>query len=769
MREGQGLSIALAATLLVFPGHALAQSVAPEPAADPARNSQAAPSADATSPDDIIVTANRRSENVQKVAGSISVVTGTALAKAGISKSLELGQGLPNVNIVGEYNTVAPRISIRGVGLADFNANANSPIGIYFDDVYVSSNQGQMFQLFDLQRTEVLRGPQGTLYGRNTTGGAIKFFSNLPTDQFELKATLRVGNYGERAGELVLSGPLAGDVLKARIAVTGEVRDGLTFNRLTDQRNLNNVRNGAARAIFVFEPDPKFRATVNLHGGIANPRGVAYKPRGTIDPLTGAQCGEAAIIARQCGDALGYRETDPDPFSVAKNYVGPEYLRSVGAALTLEKTFDWAKLTSISAYDDIYSNRTEDSDSSPGQILEVNNHSWTKQFSQELRLTSPGGRRFNWIVGGYYFYKDVRFDNFYDAFRSLRPLVGFDPADFVATIRHDATEKDEAIAGFGRVDYAITDRLKISGGLRYTHERETLKLGVALEDQPIEFGPAIAPVPVLSFSGATSANKLTWDAGLNFQLTNNVLAYATIARGFKSGGFNGGVVFDISQVTSFRPETITSYEIGLKVQSPDHRLTFNVAGFYYDYSDLQVFTFVNRSSGVPIEILDNAANARVYGLEAEATAAVTPSLRVGATFGYLKTEFLNFQSALASADFTGHRLANAPAVTASASIDWTRPLTERTKLFANLLASYRSKVYFDSSNRASLSQGGYGLVNARLGVEIGDRNQWSISVWAKNLFDQRYYRSIADGSQFGFELLTIGDPRTFGLEASIQF
>ncbi len=710
--------------------------------------------------DVITVTATRREEDIQDVAASISVFGGDRLARAGITNSNEIAQAAPNVTITSTFNNANPRIFIRGVGTADFNPNAASPVGVYVDDVFLASTNALQFQLFDVQRVEVLRGPQGTLYGRNTTAGAIKYFSNLPTDEFEATGTFRYGNLDYYNARGAISGPLIEDVLNARVAFTVEGRDGNTLNRLTGEKTGNDLRDWAVRGLFNFTPAADWDFLLNVHGGRSSPHTVVYKPRGVFDDM-GAPCTTAAAVNFECFDALGYRDND-NLYEVANNVVGREIVENIGVSLQIEKDLGWATLTSISAAEKVTVDREEDSDGSPNQLLEITYDHESKQFSQELRLTSPGGQRFNWIIGGYYFLDDVYFNNGYDLLRELRPFTGFDPDSFVAFVDQIFTQDDESFAFFGRVDYLLTDSFKISGGIRYTWEERSFTQDVSLVE------PDFA-IPLFSVGDSITNDRVSGDIVLDYSVNDDVMLYASVARGFKSGGFNGGIVFDPAEVTSFGPETITSYEFGVKSRAADGRLTFNASGFYYDYEDLQVYTLVNpEGGGVPIQVLDNASDAKVYGLEAEVDFHATPDLQFYGTLGLLKTEFVDYFSDVADNDYTGNRFARAPEITATAGLLYDRPITSGLNLIANFDASYRSEYFFDAGNTARLHQEGFWLANARIGVESSNSG-WALSFWAKNIFDTEYFRDIIDLSLFGFDGTTVGDPATYGVEATIRF
>jgi len=691
--------------------------------------------------EEVIVTANRREESIQDVAASISVVGGKTLERSGIFNSNDIGQVIPNVTITSTFNNSNPRIFIRGVGSADFNPNASSPIGVYVDDVYLASTNLLQFQLYDLDRVEVLRGPQGTLYGRNTTGGAIKYISNQPTDEFEAEGTLRAGNLDERAVQGAISGALSENGVSARLAFNAEKRDGNTENRLTGNDSGNDIKSWGARVLLSYEANPDLRFLLNVHGGHANPHTVVYKPRGTMTP-DGEPCATGAALKFQCSDVLGYSDNH-DLYSVANNVVGREKVKPFGGSLEIENHFDLGTFTSITAADTVDLQRTEDSDGSPNQLLEITYADKSKQFSQEFRLSSVGGETLNWIVGAYYLYEDVKYDNQYDVLRSLRPVFGFDPGNFVVLADQNVKQNGKSGAVFGRLDYALTGKVKLTAGLRYTYEEQTFSESVALTEP--EF-----TVPLFTVHDDRNDSKFTGDVILDYQLNEEVMLYTSVSQGFRSGGFNGGIVFDPEEVTAFGPETLTSYEIGFKSQAEDGRWTLNSSAFFYQYDDLQVYTLINPpSGGVPIQILDNASDAQVYGMEADGSFAITYEVRITASLGLLETEFKDYQSIAADQSYSGNRFGRAPETTASIGLSLNQPLSNGFEVFGNLDAAFRDQFYFDATNSDRLEQDGYWLVNARLGFGPED-GKWSVSIWGKNIFDEEYYRDIIDLSQFGF-------------------
>jgi iron complex outermembrane recepter protein len=711
--------------------------------------------------EDIVVTAQRRSENIQDVPISITAITSETLRDAGSFSSTEIAQSVPNLTVSTTYVGSAPRFFIRGVGLGDFNASSTGGVGLYVDDVFLGSPNLLTFALFDLDRVEVLRGPQGTLYGRNTTGGAIRFESARPTNDLSGYATARYGRFSELRLEGAVSGPVLGDTVRARVAGLYTSRDGTLFNRFTNRRE-NESEAWALRGIIEADITENLEASINVHGGRATPDTTRFQHRGIIDPATGGLCGLNAILAFQCVDVLGYRDTDNDLFAGDYNNAGKERVSTFGVTGRLVLDGGPVTVTSITAYDWVRRVAVEDVDASPNNLVDATWNQPSRQFSQELRFASNDGGNFNWIVGGYYL-RDSR-----DAVNRFRVLPDF-PVASSFEARQSYSQVTQALAVFGQADYRLTDALKVTVGLRYTAE-DTDYTELA-QFEAAGASPLVPPIPFLSVNDSVNSERVTARFALDYQVNDDVLLYASYNRGYKAGGFNGGFATSLAQKAPFQPETLNAYEIGLKTDLFDRRVRFNVAGFYYDYSDLQVFT-LRQAGGIPAQILENAANAEVYGLEAELTIVPTAGLQFDAGLGLLHTSLKDFvtldPATLLPRDLSGNRSRNAPELTFNAGVTYDTALSDTLALGFNLNARYQSSVFFDVDNNPRLTQGGYWLANGRVSLGHPEDN-WRVSLFAENLFNQRYYREVANLGDFGLDEIAVGDPRTYGVELSVRF
>ena len=527
---------------------------------------------------DIVVTAQRREQNLQDVPVAVTAFSGETIADLGIRSSADIASVVPNLAIGlpgGEGNQ--PLIYIRGVGLADFNSNNAGPNGVYVDEVYISSPGAQTFQLFDLDRVEVLKGPQGTLYGRNATGGAINFITAKPSRDFQARASLSYGSFDTITGEAAIGGPI-GDGVRFRLAGTGTHSDGYVRNLLTGRRE-NGQGSFALRGQLAFDVADNFDALLGVHGGRVDTRSPQFRSLGLLDPATGfsTPCALDAIRANQCGNALGY--VSPRRFHDG-DYNKSEHLEvgNWGGAAHLNWRIGGVTLTSISAYDDVDKTHREDSDASPASLLEVDYHVRSKTFTQELRLSGSGGG-VTWVAGGYYLHETLRQNQTVDLFRELRFLVpdggadtagaatGGAPVLFARTINRQTTE---AAALFGQVEVALTPALRATLGGRYNHERKRFIATSQFEEDFIDgFAIPGGVLPLYVFDNRKTYDNVSFKIGLDYDIADDVMAYASISTGFKSGGFNGGFLsFDPAeaavQAGPFEEETLTAYEIGLK-------------------------------------------------------------------------------------------------------------------------------------------------------------------------------------------------------------
>ncbi|MBL8648727.1 MAG: TonB-dependent receptor [Sphingosinicella sp.] len=705
----------------------------------------------ATGIEEIVVTAQKRAQNLQDVPVSVTAFSDTAIREAGFTNSLSIGDQVPNLEIK-TFGGV-PNIFIRGVGNNDFNASSIGPISIYRDDVVVASTGSQIFSLFDLERIEVVRGPQGTLFGKNTTGGAIQFFSKLPGDEFEGNARFGYGRFDLFEAEAAASLPL-GEGLSLRVAGIVRRRDGEKTNLFTGEDAIN-VDEAAARAILRWHPSADTDVRLSIGGGRDRSDYLENKPVGTID---GA-------------DLFGYTDPYPDKANLL-NFNGPSRNHSDNLFINLNITQSIGDLTfkSITGYDKSDVDNRVDVDGGPFRIDEITFLTDAEQITQEFQLAYDSGP-LNAIGGLFYFQENLDADSNADLLGEL----SF--ADGALPLITRATRKNKAYAIFGQATYAVAPAFRVTLGGRYTIDKvratHRADLVPGFFDADIPDGAAVPLVPFARMKD--TFKSFSWRVSADYNVTDDVLAYASIDKGFKAGGFNIGIITSVAERTQVDPEYLTSYEIGIKSTLFDRRLRLNVSAFYYDYTDLQVLS-VNRQAGstVPTLGLDNAADAEIKGIELEATALPTDWLDLGLNLGILDAKYKNYLSGAIDPetgeprDFSGNRLPGAPKFTLSTFAQVTIPVGDfETRWRAEY--NYTGKKYYNNAQSDLISSGeGYGLLNLRATLADPAKG-WELAAWAKNVTGKAYIVDATDTSGFGFVPRYYGERATYGVELSLRF
>jgi iron complex outermembrane recepter protein len=733
---------------------------------------------------DIVVTAQRRDQRVQDVPVSITALSGESLRDLGISDVQDLSSVSSNLNIKTLYGFSNPTIFLRGVGFNDFSGNAVSAVGLYLDEVYVGPPAAQLFQFYDTDRLEVLKGPQGTLYGRNTTGGLINIVSNRAGDRLEGFADISYGRFNRVRVEGGIGGPIVGDTVRARISGFALRSEGYVRNLLTGNRN-NNEQAWGTRLALDLAPAPALTAQVNLSYGRANGGARQLKQRGLFpvdpqfaNPLTGQNnqpvlCADQFLGSANCVDALGYSDTNPNPFEGEYNVEGRERVTMFLGSARLRWDIGAATITSVTGYIDSNRNTNEDTDSSPNQLIEGTYLTDDEQFSQEIRIASNPGSAVNWIFGGYYLTDRIRNDGFFDFFRQLRPLftnatnpTGVSLANFVFKGGYPYVQHTRSLSGFGQADFELFPRVRATIGARYTSERKTIDYRSIADDGFFTF-VATSPSNPGAIDPVLSFDDLSGRVALEYKPHDDLMLYVSYSRGFKSGGFNAAFTTNIDTVRPFGPETINAYEAGIKSDWLNGRVRFNAAAFLYDYQNLQVFTFVNRNGNSPQLVIDNASDALIKGFEAELTVRPLRGLTALISGGYLDARYRNFRSAITSLSYSGNRLPGSSRVTLSGVLRYDGTVGS-TGIYAQVDGAYRSRVFFETANTQRLSQPGYALVNGRLGVRLLDE-RLDLSAFVNNLTNRRYLIDAIDLSSFGLDQLNYGEPRTFGVQARVTF
>ncbi|WP_203292447.1 TonB-dependent receptor [Maricaulis parjimensis] len=751
MKKQLTQSASLRVLALAAAGLGLA-TTAPAVAQDNAPSSRA-------SEDVITVTARRREESLQDVPLSVSAFGETQLEDLQATDITTLQNAVPNLTIhTGDAENAV--IYIRGVGQVDSLAFAEPGVGVYLDDVYLARTQGAILDVFDVERVEVLRGPQGTLYGRNTIGGAVRFISTRPGDNPGLQLEMGYGSYDHVFGRARLSGDLVEDQVAGKLALFYSARDGYATNELdgTDDGDVNRI---AGRTGLLFTPRDDFEFEITLEGMVDRPDTSRTPARATavagVDPGTG----NIAIFDAQ-----------DDPYSIRASFNDLDDLSSWGVTARAEwQVSDAIKLTSITALRQMDYDSNLDLDATELEIFEIFVRQEAEQFSQEFRAEYDAGGPLQ-MTGGVYYFDDAD-----DTFNGLAgasialPLGGgvYFPYPLQSASTND--QDTQAWAAYFDASYALSDNLRLSGGLRYTRESKSFARIQEL------YAPGTPnPPPFRDGTGFEVTNvdveedfeALTPRIGLDYRVNDDLLLYALASRGFKSGGFDGrsNTPFDAEP---YDPEFVWSYEAGVKSTLADGDVTLNFALFRNDYTDLQLSSFTaNPGTGAFEAQFTNAGEAVIQGLEAEAIWRAAPGLTFSGHVGVMDAHYEEYIGP-GGIDISDQReLVNAPAWSGglAATYEWVLDNDLFARVHAD--AAWRSKTYPTVSSSETLAQDGYAVVNGFIAFGAGD-DAWEVRTGVRNLFDEHYVTQAFDLAEFpGYQLAYYGAPRTFDVRLVLR-
>lgn len=703
-----------------------------------------------SSENEILVTAQRRSENLRDVPVSVTAFSGEALARADIESLQDVFSYTPSMT----FNTSsgAAQIYLRGVGSNIANFSTDGSVAVNVDGVYVARPFGALTDFLDVERVEVLRGPQGTLYGRNATAGAINVVSARPTRDLTGYAKAIYGTFNRRELQGAISGPLTSDGnIRARVAGRWARDDG--FTKDLDPAGSNKLDNSDVDALRG-SLDGDFGA---LSVQITADYGRQHSDGDTVRVLDGSG------YADEIGAPL------PDDFHSARNDL-PTFNNNRTWGISGQATYDFGdvSLISVTGYRELKQHFLLNTDGTEADISESIFLTDAKQFSQELRLQSNGDGPFSWIIGGYYFNEKV------NSVTLLPRLSGMGTRAFPYTNIFIGNGEVDAYAGFADVSYKLTDRLTVSAGIRYSHEKKDLYRELY---SPSTIVRDAYDTDAFGTRSAFRADTPTYDAWtprfvVNYKPTDDLLLYVSASRGFKSGGAN------VAAATSepFGNELLWSYEAGVKLNLLNGKGLWSTSVFRYDYTDLQVTTFQNGLNSI-----QNAASARPWGIETELSLSPVRELQINLSAAYLDATYHDFTSSLGgvAVDASGNRMIGAPEWTLSGSANYDFDLGGAGTLSAFGAVNYRSTTDFNQFNFTNMQQEGYALVDARLTWTAPGGN-YSISGFAKNLFDVEYVRNIAaftsitsptylatnpQGSALGYP----GPGRQLGVELGVRF
>lgn len=732
------------------------------------RPNKAADSAEAGP--DIVVTAQRRSEKLQDVPVSISAIGGDQLAAKRVTTANDLVGPIPNLRSSNITGTGTPVFALRGVSESDYSVNQQGPVATYFDEVYKGSFPLLPVGAYDLERVEVLRGPQGTLYGKNTTGGAINFISRTPEyDATGGNVSVGYGNYNRIDASGALNVAL-GDRVAARIAFTYANADGWFTNLLPGKPAGNATREYGIRFSLRARPTERLEFILRAQTSLQNPIQYAI-----YAPPTANGVGNGIFEAYNSGSS--YFRTGVGRLEQTSNYAPRMHHRTAGASLTgTWDATDKLKLTSVTSYD--YGNVTvpEDADGSPLDVLSDTTGGRAWQFSQDLRLSSDFSSGPNFILGAYYNHELIKAGSSYAYLTGVNTNGDgvVNAADcqvdfFTACVyRNSFRQARESAAVYSDVNWKVTGRLTLRGGLRYT--RDTGQLTdfkaqlVGVDGTPIA---NTIPGDPNDFDATTSQSykkgTVTGKAGVDFKIDASKMIYASYSRGYRANAFNAQAYFFPSELGVAKPETVRAYEAGFKTQFFGRALTVNGAVFYYDYRDQQALSV---DPATLAQHLINVDKSRIFGGELEIDARPVRGVHLFGNIGVLRTKIL--KGTLSGVDIAGNQLPTAPRFSASGGIDVDLMDNSSGKVVLGADASYVSRQYFELFNEHILAQAPYALLNARLSYRTSD-GRYGLSAWAKNLTGKFYRTAAIDATGLGFLYFHVGEPRTYGLTLDAKF
>jgi iron complex outermembrane recepter protein len=811
---------------------AVASATAVQAQEAPAPPSTAAPdqpAAETSAIGDIIVTAQRREESINRVGLSIQALSADTLQELRVTTVRDLTAVVPSFTVAQSYQGV-PTYTLRGIGFNTINLSSTSTVGTYTDEVayaYPIMNTGP---IIDVERVEVLKGPQGTLYGRNTTAGLINFVTGKPSDTPSGAMSVDVGNYTTVNAGGYVTGPIAEGV-QARLGYRVDYTDdGWQISSSRPDERLGAVRRYGVRGSLALQPGPfkiDLSATywVNKSDTVAG-QGIGFTPAttpgsgstaalfnapGVVDyvaanrPTSGAQA-DWAPFAQRSAD-IGRGAGIGTPLREDNYFVG------LKGRIELDLS-DHARIISLTGYNVFDRKATFDWSGVPYEILIQQADGHIDSVAEELRIEGDAGA-LNWLVGGYY-----AKDTILDANRTLlgqnanvgliraftaqaiaSPLNTFgytlaDAATAFRTYRDVGNIETTTWSAFANADYAFSDLIKLTLGARYTKDKQdfvgcsrdfngSMLPNVNLTNRALFLQLYGQLAPPISENGCNTYNPDTntfglvqskldednfaWRAALDVTPSATTLLYASVSRGYKSGTTPINAANIARQNFPVKQEQLTAYEIGAKLGLLDRRVQFNVAGFYYDYKDKQISTYFADPIYTALSRLDNVPKSKAYGVEAELTVRPARSLTLMGNALWLKTridEYLGTNAAGLPQDFKGARFIYSPEWTLSGTALFDQPVSDTLNVTANVNVRYQSRQTTIFEVNPLYDIKAYALVNAGVGVKAPD-DAWSLSAWVRNLGDEYYWNAVASNANVVVRFP--GQVRTFGATAAVRF
>lgn len=726
--------------------------------------------------DQIVVTAQKREQNIQDVGISITAFSSDDIKDYGFESAEDIASQTPNLTAVNAFGNNQPNFVVRGLGLNDISANNSSPTAVHLDEVFFPYAIMLNFGLFDIERVEVLKGPQGTLFGRNSTAGVVSYFSKKPTEELGAELTVGYGNYDHFEAEGFFNVPL-GDKASMRVsAFYDDQNKGAYYNRFLDLDDVGGASEKYGwRAQLNLQPTEELEINLNVHGGGQKGEEPPYDalPNGNAT-LTG-HCdayldGTLSGGEPDCFNLSLLQEPDDDPFTNSAGLLSMMEVSGIGFSGNINWDLGFATLTSVTGYEDFEREIYEDADGFPLVLIDNDFYNKTNTFSQELRLTSAGDGPFKWMIGAYW----------------QQDELDIDPAHTKAYTRNvridtEVFQDSKTAAAFVNGSYQFNDKWALSGGLRYTWEEREYEGRTFFDvifSPPTELTTDPAPAGDLFPFGVPAAERvdsntfkdLSGKIEIDYTPNADMLFYASFAKGFKSGGFNGNIALNTESITAFDKEQVYAYEIGKKLTIIDNTLRWNSAFFYYDYKDAQMIGNFQTQIGTiqgNLYALTNLSDADVFGLESDIQWKPVPELDVRLGVGWLDTKLKNKKEPPNNGTL-GDELAYAPDISLNGSIGYSREIAPGYVGSVLVSANYQGEYFTNVANLPVERAGDYVVVNGRASLYSSNMG-WQVEIWAKNILNEEYIPYVLDIPSVYTTLRHVGAPRTFGVSLSYAF
>jgi len=696
--------------------------------------------------EEVVVTAQHRAENLQDVPIAITAIGSEELRAADISDVNAISLRTPGFSM-GTFNPAQPQLFIRGIGSNADGASEDQSVVVFLDGVYLGRTAGQAFDLFDLERVEVLRGPQGTLYGKNAAGGALNIITQKPTDEFAGAVEVSGGDLGYFSTRAKVSGPLT-DTLAGKLSASYKERDGYVESVVSNLDDFNSYDSTAIRGQLLSRPSDCLELLFTAD----------YSEDNRVSPgrNTGTKFLQGQIVAAG--------PFDPDFYENMLSEEPRSDVETWGVSLQADWEIGDGTLTSITAYRETDADVRDLAFSVDYRYLglaSLDNYFDEKgeQFSQEIRYATDLSDTLFLQSGIYYLNEQVDRVESLDIVCGLLCRVPPSSPIFLPTGSADQSNETDSYGVFAQATWTMTDRLDLTVGARYTYEEKDAS-NVGSPDG------AFAILQPYDVEMSENWDAFTPKAALNYALSDELTAYATVSTGFKSGGFQGLAPTAVAASTPFDEEKVTNYELGLKGTVLDDTLRFNAAAFYTQYDDLQVLILTVQPSGLPgPQLTANAGEAEIQGFELEAQWLLGSYFQLQATYAYLDTEYTQLENNLEP--FEGNSLRNAPDNAFSLSAIFDYPLASGS-INARADYTYKDDAYQDIQNQDEAAMPSYDVLNLRLAYMAADE-RWEVAAWVKNALDEEYLLHNSVLNPGLAQLPLPAAPRTWGVTATLNF